>query len=55
SWVISFSGIGLLVSSLRLDEPVAWGGPIVMNTQTELRKAFDDLQKGTFLQQKITY
>ena len=45
----------LLVSSLRLDEPVAWGGPIVMNTQTELRKAFDDLQKGTFLQQEISY
>ena len=45
----------LLVSSLRLDEPVAWGGPIVMNTQTELRKAFDDLRQGTFLQQEISY
>ena len=45
----------LLVSSKRLDEPVAWGGPIVMNTQTELRKAFDDLRSGTFLQQDIAY
>ena len=45
----------LFVSSKRLDEPVAWGGPIVMNTREELNKAFDDLRKGTFLQSKITY
>ncbi len=45
----------LFVSSKRLDEPVAWGGPIVMNTQTELRQAFDDLRSGTFLQQDIAY
>lgn len=45
----------LFVSSKRLDEPVAWGGPIVMNTREELNKAFDDLRKGVFLQDKISY
>jgi redox-sensitive bicupin YhaK (pirin superfamily) len=39
----------LLVSGRPLREPVAWYGPIVMNTQEELRTAFDELQKGTFL------
>ena len=33
----------------RLDEPVAWYGPIVMNTQEELRIAFDEYAKGTFV------
>ena len=32
-----------------LDEPIAWGGPIVMNTQAELRQAFDELRAGTFI------
>lgn len=45
----------LFVSSKRLAEPVVWGGPIVMNTKEELNKAFDDLKKGTFLQDKISY
>lgn len=45
----------LFISSTRLDEPVAWGGPIVMNTREELRKAFDDLKQGTFLQKDISY
>jgi len=39
----------LLVSGKPLEEPVAWHGPIVMNTQAELRKAFDELEHGTFL------
>jgi redox-sensitive bicupin YhaK (pirin superfamily) len=41
----------LLVSGQPLREPVAWYGPIVMNTQDELRTAFDELQKGTFLRE----
>jgi redox-sensitive bicupin YhaK (pirin superfamily) len=42
----------LLVSGKPLQEPVAWYGPIVMNTQEQLRKAFNELQKGTFLEQE---
>jgi len=41
----------LLVSGKPLAEPVAWYGPIVMNTREELRRAFDELQQGTFLKQ----
>jgi hypothetical protein len=39
----------LLVSGKPLEEPVAWRGPIVMNTQDQLREAFDELERGTFL------
>jgi redox-sensitive bicupin YhaK (pirin superfamily) len=42
----------LLVSGKPLEEPVAWYGPIVMNTQEQLRQAFHELDKGTFLKQK---
>ncbi|MCR6546070.1 pirin family protein [Dehalobacterium formicoaceticum] len=35
-----------------LHEPIAWGGPIVMNTQAELQHAFDELNKGTFIKHK---
>ncbi|NLJ40963.1 MAG: pirin family protein [Clostridiales bacterium] len=45
----------LYISSKQLDEPVAWGGPIVMNTREELNKAFDDLKRGTFIKDKISY
>ncbi len=45
----------LFVSSVAIDEPIAWGGPIVMNTKEELNQAFDDLRNGTFLQSEIKY
>ena len=39
----------LLVSGKPIEEPVAWYGPIVMNTQTQIREAMADLQRGTFI------
>jgi hypothetical protein len=39
----------LLVSGKPLEEPVAWYGPIVMNTQEQLRQAFQELEQGKFL------
>lgn len=45
----------LFISSKKLDEPVAWGGPMVMNTKEELNQAFDDLKNGTFIKNTISY
>jgi hypothetical protein len=39
----------LLVSGRPLEEPVAWQGPIVMNTPEELRQAYSELRAGTFI------
>jgi quercetin 2,3-dioxygenase len=39
----------LLVSGKPLEEPVAWQGPIVMNTPEELRQAYAELREGTFI------
>ncbi|MDA9207731.1 pirin family protein [Octadecabacter sp.] len=40
----------LLISGAPIEEPVAWHGPIVMNTKDELRQAMQDLRNGTFIQ-----
>jgi redox-sensitive bicupin YhaK (pirin superfamily) len=42
----------LLVSGRPLEEPVAWYGPIVMNTKDELRQAYSELQNGTFIKHR---
>jgi redox-sensitive bicupin YhaK (pirin superfamily) len=39
----------VLVAGKPLHEPIAWAGPIVMNTQDELRLAFDEYNQGTFI------
>jgi hypothetical protein len=39
----------LLVSGKPIDEPVAWYGPIVMNTERELQQAYAELRDGTFI------
>jgi quercetin 2,3-dioxygenase len=39
----------LLISGAPIEEPVAWHGPIVMNTQEEIRQAMADLRNGTFI------
>jgi hypothetical protein len=42
----------LLIAAKPLKEPVAWGGPIVMNTQEELDLAFSELDSNTFIRHK---
>jgi len=42
----------LLVSGRPLEEPVAWQGPIVMNTEAELRRAYAELRDGTFIKRR---
>jgi len=39
----------LLVSGRPIEEPVAWYGPIVMNTREQLQQAFSELRDGTFI------
>ncbi|MDO8510546.1 MAG: pirin family protein [Nanoarchaeota archaeon] len=43
----------LLIAGDPLREPVAWSGPIVMNTQKELQEAFQELENGTFIKTKL--
>ncbi|MHC1717754.1 MAG: pirin family protein [Acidaminococcaceae bacterium] len=43
----------LLMAAKPLHEPVAWGGPIVMNTKEELNLAFQELQENSFIKHKI--
>ena len=42
----------IIFSGAPLKEPVAWGGPIVMNTREELDKAFSELRDGSFIRHK---
>ncbi len=44
----------LLISGKPLREPVAWHGPIVMNTRAELKQAIDDLSAGTFIKESVS-
>ena len=39
----------IFVSGKPLREPIAWGGPIVMNTEEELEQAFREYRDGTFI------
>jgi redox-sensitive bicupin YhaK (pirin superfamily) len=42
----------LFISGKPFREPIAWGGPIVMNTQEELRQAFDEYENDTFIKKR---
>jgi quercetin 2,3-dioxygenase len=42
----------LLVSGQPIEEPVAWYGPIVMNTDEQLQQAYNELRAGTFIKQR---
>lgn len=42
----------LYFSAPRLNEPVAWGGPVVMSTEAELDQAFRELRAGTFVRER---
>lgn len=42
----------LYIQGPKLEEPIAWGGPIVMNTKEELNQAFAELREGSFLKTK---
>ena len=45
----------LFMSSQKLGEPVAWYGPVVMNSQEELMEAFREMNTGTFVKEKAHY
>jgi redox-sensitive bicupin YhaK (pirin superfamily) len=50
SFTAGAQGLHLMLCMAKpLKESIAWGGPIVMNTQEELKQAFDELDKGTFI------
>ncbi|MEK7135545.1 MAG: pirin-like C-terminal cupin domain-containing protein, partial [Patescibacteria group bacterium] len=42
----------LLIAGAPLNESIAWHGPIVMNTDEELREAFQELKEGNFIRNR---
>lgn len=44
----------LLLAAKPLKEPIAWGGPIVMNTKEELNQAFKEIEEGTFIKNNLS-
>jgi redox-sensitive bicupin YhaK (pirin superfamily) len=42
----------IFVTGRQIKEPIAWGGPIVMNTQKELDVAFRELDEGVFIRKR---
>jgi redox-sensitive bicupin YhaK (pirin superfamily) len=44
----------LFLAARPIGEPIAWGGPIVMNTQEELDHAFREIDLGTFIRHQAT-
>ena len=44
----------LLLAAKPLNEPIAWGGPIVMNTKEELKQAFKEIEEGTFIKNNLS-
>ena len=45
----------LVMKSRALHEPVAWAGPIVMNSGQELSEAFLELKEGTFIRERLDF
>lgn len=45
----------LVMISKALGEPVAWAGPIVMNTKEEIKQAYDDLRNGVFIKENLDF
>lgn len=45
----------LYMKSRKLDEPVVWAGPIVMNTEAEIHQAFYELRRGTFIKEELEF
>lgn len=45
----------LILGSDKIDEPVFWGGPIVMDTKEKLEKSFMELKNGDFIKERIDY
>jgi redox-sensitive bicupin YhaK (pirin superfamily) len=41
-----------IISGKPIGEPIAWEGPVTMNTEQELEVPFDELARGTFIQRR---